>query len=320
MSSVVQSSTRLGFAGNASVNLTLNGVQAGNSIIVVCAGYGDANGPTISANDGSAYSSIQGRRASSGSSATAAILWLHNVSAGNKTITVSTDSSALFRYGWARAMEVSGLANAAPNVTMPAASGANGANSNAPSTGNSAATTVANCFVVAALSVSGGGTDAGIDTPATTGYTNWWVSQDFNAEQAGAGDYKVVTATGAQSAAWGTLSGSYPWAAALAAFEEASSGSTFNIVPQAAMALAGSVAMAGDLEVDKVVQLQPVGGMALAGSLSLSGDLSFLQPVTFDLEQVGSMALSGPSGCRETLPHRSRSRSSRSERWACRVR
>lgn len=222
---VVQSSTKVAFGGaSTTLNLSLTGVTAGNSIIVTVAAYNATSAANITVSDGTSYTVRQGTQAGGGAGATAAIAWIHNVSSGNKTITVTTDAAGGNRYGWARAMEVSGLVNAAPNVTMPAASGANGGTSNAPATGSSASTSVANCFVVAALAVSGGGSDAGIDTPATTGYTNHWVDNDFNVEEAGAADYKSVTSTGAQSASWGTLTGSYLWAASLAAFEETGGG------------------------------------------------------------------------------------------------
>lgn len=265
--SIVQSSTRVGFAGASTLNLSLTGVAAGNSIIVTCAAFNDSGAPTISATDGTAYSVRQGTQGAGNPSATAAILWLHNVSSGNKTITVTTTSGSTGRYGWARAMEVSGLVNAAPNVTMPAASGANGATSSTPSTGSSGATTAANCFVVAVLTVSGGGTNAGIDTPATTGYTNHWVDQDFNTEEAGAADYKSVTSTGAQSAAWGTLTGSYLWAAALAAFEETSTGVSITaglgaltltgLVPTVSATGGGSVSVSSGLGQAVITGLAP---------------------------------------------------------------
>lgn len=232
--SVVQSSTKVNFGGaSTTLNLSLTGVTAGNSIIVTVAAYNATVAANITASDGTSYSVIEGTQADGSSGATASILWRHNVSSGNYTITVTTNAAGGNRYGWARAMEVSGLANAAPNVTMPASSGANGGTSNSPSTGSSSATSVANCFIVAAVAVSGGGTDAGIDTPATTGYTNHWVDNDFTAEEAGAADYKSVTSTGAQSASWGTLTGSYLWAASLAAFEESGgpSGPTINTHP-----------------------------------------------------------------------------------------
>lgn len=247
---VVQSSTRVNFGGTSTtLNLSLTGVAAGNSIIVEVSAFNSASAANISANDGGAYSVHQGTQAGGGVGATAAILWRHNVTSGNKTITVTTDASNGNRYGWARAMEVSGLVDAVPNVTMPAASGANGGTSNAPATGSSSATSVANCFVVAALAVSGGGADAGIDSPATTGYTAHWVDNDFTTEMAGAADYKSVSSTGAQSAAWGTLTGSYLWAAALAAFEEAAGGSALDLNDQAPIGMVGALTIQGDIQI-----------------------------------------------------------------------
>ena len=248
--SVVQSSTKVNFGGaSATLNLSLTGVAAGNSIIVTVSAYNATAAANVTASDGTAYSVVEGTQAGGGAGATATILYRHNVSSGNYTITVTTSAAGGNRYGWARAMEVSGLVNAAPNARMPAANGANGGTSNSPSTGASSATSVANCFVVAALSVSGGGSDAGIDTPATTGYTNHWVDNDFNAEEAGSADYKSVTSTGAQSAAWGTLTGSYLWAASLAAFEETATGSAFNLNDQAPIGMVGALTIQGDIQI-----------------------------------------------------------------------
>jgi hypothetical protein len=138
-------------------------------------------------------------------------------------------------------MEVPGLVNAAPHVQMPASSGANGANSTAPATGNSSASTVT-CFVAAGMTLAEGTADAGIDTPATTGYTNGSVRQISTSELAYSVDYKTGSAAGVQSAAWGTLTASAEWAAGLWAFEEVAAGTcTITAVDDSTPAIGQSV-------------------------------------------------------------------------------
>lgn len=224
--SIVQSGfNNFGDAG-ATTTVTLNGVTAGNSIISVSMLYGDASAaPTASVSDGTSYT--QAARSGILSAATdannaVAIHYLHNVSSGTHAVVTTTTSASGFRYGWVYTAEVSGLANAAPNQVVQGVTG----ETTTPATGNSSATTAANTCIWAAMSSGKATSDAGIDVPATTGYTNRFVRQDVNAEMAGSVDTKSVTSTGVQSAAWGTLTGSYAWGAVLAAFEESGGGSS----------------------------------------------------------------------------------------------
>lgn len=216
--SVVQVGTAVGFNNTSTAAVSLTGVTAGNSILIYCPLYSDATPAEPSA---TSYTLARRGSITNGSSSrSASFLYRHNVSAGTHNITVNTSAASGFQFGYAIPFEVSGLANAAPNVTMPAANGANGQNDASPTTGTSGGTTVATCFIVAGMCLAAGTADAGIDTPATTGYTNHGVRQISTSEVAYSFDSKSVSSTGTQSAAWGTLSASAEWGAVLVAFEE----------------------------------------------------------------------------------------------------
>lgn len=217
MASVIQSVVGAAFNTSATADVTLTGVTAGSSIIIVCPLYGNIAASVPSA---TSYTAGSVAAITNGSSARSiGLLYRHNVAGGNTTVTVTTDAPVGYRFGYPIALEVSGLVNAAPHVQMPASSGTNGANSTAPATGNSSASTVT-CFVVSGMTLAAGTADAGIDTPATTGYTNASVRQISTSEVAYSVDYKTGSAAGVQSAAWGTLTASAEWAAGLWAFEE----------------------------------------------------------------------------------------------------
>lgn len=205
-------------AGNATTTVTLTGVTSGNSIITGSMIYGTPTAATASVSDGTSFTqAVRASEVPVSTEATAAALhYRHNVSSGTHAVVLTTNATAGNRFGWFYVAEVSGLVNAVPNQTA-----SNNAESSSPTSGTTSATTVANECVLAIMSIGQTTSDAGIDA-ATSGYTNLFIRQDVIAESAGSVDVKSVSATGAQSAAWGTLNGSMGWAGAIAAFEETS--------------------------------------------------------------------------------------------------
>lgn len=206
---VQQSSTTFFFGDNTAKSVSLTGVTAGNSIIVCASLYIYGGGtPTVSASDGTAYSTDVSHVISAGSDRPiAGIMRLHNVSSGSKTITVTIGGgiSAGNCNGSIVAYEVSGLANAAPDKTATG-----GTTSTTPATGSTGTLTQANNFAIAALAA----TATGADLPS--GWTNL-ITTD------GRQDYKVLSSTSSISADWGTFNASGGWAGVLAVYKDASS-------------------------------------------------------------------------------------------------
>jgi hypothetical protein len=88
-----------------------------------------------------------------------------------------------------------------------------------PTVGPTGTTVQADELVLVCLSISEADVSVGIDVPATTGYTNLHVEQDALNIMGHSSDYKIVSSTGTQDAAWGTLDGAYAWSAKIATFK-----------------------------------------------------------------------------------------------------
>lgn len=150
------------------------------------------------------------------------LAFAENCAAGANTITVAPTTTSA-NYIVLEIAEWSGLAlsSALDSGVTNTTSGT----SNSPSITAAGATAIADELVIALVAPGQSGvTDLSIDVPATTGYTNLHVEQNYNAHCGHASDYKILSATETPSAAWGTLSGSYAWAAGIAAFKAAASG------------------------------------------------------------------------------------------------
>lgn len=213
---IVQSGVNSYANAGTTSTVTLTSVVSGNSIIAVSMLYGTPTAPTASVSDGTAFTQAVRNSIDKLDSASAtAIHYRHNVASGTHNVVVTTTSGAGSRYGWIYVAEVSGLVNTTANQTT----GANADSAN-PATGSTSATTVATTCIFAAMGTGQASADAGIDVPATTGYTNRMIKQDVNAEMGGSVDTKSVSSTGVQSAAWGTMDGAQAWSAVIAAFEE----------------------------------------------------------------------------------------------------
>lgn len=152
------------------------------------------------------------------------------------------------------------------------------AESATPSVGPSSTLSQANELIVAAL-IHGGYVpgNLGATRPATTGYTAALTVQDGDAGAHGFADYKIVSATTAVSAAWGTVNESAPWQAVLTTFyEDAGSGpveaegtGTFEVGLSVSQTGAGTVEATtqeatgtGDLSLEIVVSQTGTGVVA----------------------------------------------------------
>ncbi len=212
----IQTSSIDKFTASLTASVTLTGVVAGNSIIVLVshANY-DFDGAGCSVSDGTAYSLAV--RQSFANASTAEIFYLHNVASGSHTIT----ATALFgtagnSNGQMVAIEVENLLNAAPDKITSAT-----AESNAPATGSSGTLTQVHNFVATILMDDYPAENfAGGTWPMAT-YTS--VINDLTgAEVPTAAGYKVVAATTAVSADLGGITSALAnWAAALAVFKAA---------------------------------------------------------------------------------------------------
>ena len=220
MPTPTQASSALTFSGAGPFTRTLNGVAAGSSLIVLVAGGngGGTPGPDWVGNDGSAYTSASYKQASSGLAMEVSVLYRHNVSAGNYTVSISQSVPTVARCIF---LEVAGLTNGAQDS-------ARGNNSGKPfdgstqtiSSGSTGTLTNASSMVFGLAMTSDGAAGAGFTTPS--GYT----SLDLSTSGSGNWQFcwKDVAATTAINLAFGTSANNYWWAASAVAFQIASSG------------------------------------------------------------------------------------------------
>lgn len=202
----------------ATATATLTGVTAGNSIIAIVRGgsFNYASAPSCSVSDGTSYNVAKSQTGDAGSNVRpmAEIHYLHNVSSGTHAVVATMNAGSFNAYGALDVVEVSGLDNAAPDVTA----GSFSSSSTTPVTGTTGSTSAADGIAIAALGLLGSGTIS----LAASGYTNLYEDEAMNPDSvAGSSDYKILSATGAQSAAWGTLGSSKPYAGAIAVFLDA---------------------------------------------------------------------------------------------------
>jgi hypothetical protein len=211
----VQRVTGSGAVVNAQ-SYTLNGVAAG-ALLVNCNSLdGDQENATPSDDRGNTWNTTT---EVTPQSCEAYINYAQNASAGNTVVTVDYGTGFYIEGSLA---EFSGVATS--GALDQQASNSN-AGSATPTSGTTGATTEADSLVVACLACAGNTNDQGIDTPAATGFSNLHVHQSYFDTIGHSSDYKVVAATGAQSASWGTMNGSYPWAAKIATFKGAGAAS-----------------------------------------------------------------------------------------------
>lgn len=222
MSTIVQTSSQVavncgtGGGFNSPATITLNSVVAGNSIILLTGTINfEAVSQSVQATDGTAFSTaVRSAQTSGGTRLESAQLFRHNVAAGTHVLTMSSaaTSDGFSLYGWAIALEVSGLDNSTPvNVQT------NNGSTNTPTSGSTGTLDQANNLVIAVL-VGPNLAAAGID--AVSGYTNAALVQTNGSQIPWSVDYKIVTATTAQDVSWGTTDSAGTWYASIAAYKD----------------------------------------------------------------------------------------------------
>jgi hypothetical protein len=117
-------------------------------------------------------------------------------------------------YGFAVALEISGNAASPLDVTQT-----NSGSSKNPATGTSASTAQANELVL--VSFGGNGSMAGGSDPPNTGYTDSYTNLGGGGVMPSSQAYKIVSATGTQSADLGTITTSTAWGVLLTTLKAA---------------------------------------------------------------------------------------------------
>lgn len=173
------------------------GPAVGSTVVVAFWGWHAAgyDASSVTDNQGNSYSLIKPTGAGH---SMGVIAFAANVaSSGTFTITIN-HASGTGNYVVATAAEFTGLASSPADQSATASDPGPQAND---ATVTSGATTQADEVVVAVAAVAvSGSTNIAITTPA--GFTNLAVEQNHNAHCGGSADFKIVAATGAQTAAW----------------------------------------------------------------------------------------------------------------------
>ena len=208
-------SNQTSFEGQGSVSVTLTGVTAGNSLIAGASVYFAPNALNISSSPSLSWSKDTPNHAFEPAYG---IFSTHNLSSGgNYTITATSVEGAYFVLG---VSEFSGI-TPADSVDVVKPNGLSGGGSNSPNTGTSESTTVADAVVVAVMSHNGN-SNSSINAPS--GYTHISVEPNGAAYVNHSFDYRILSATGTQSASWGPLSNSAPWNTALVVYKAGPAG------------------------------------------------------------------------------------------------
>lgn len=209
--SIVQASNKFRAANVANLAGALNAAPAaGASLIVSIGGYHSTGFDVTSVTDNRSNSYSLAKRSTTGGGGRALIYVAHNVAALTPTITVNP-SNASANYLVFGAIEAAGLANPALDVTQ-----SNTGSSTNPSSGTTAATTVANELAVAATALDVN--DTNVNLAAQSGWTQRHVEQDATSYIGFSAVDKILSATGAQSHAW--TADTSNWSAVIATFKE----------------------------------------------------------------------------------------------------
>lgn len=203
-----------------SITATLNGIAAGNFLASMNGAFVSGGGPANTAPSDDKLNTWNTTTAPTIHDNTNALInYAMSVAAGNTVLTVDYGTGFAIDGEFA---EFSGLATSSA-IDKQTEDGS--ASDSTPTVGPTAATTVADELVLVCLATGNAGSPAGIDVPATTSYNNLWF-QDNNVNNVGSsGDYKIVSATGTQDAAWGTLAAASSWCSKIATFKIAGAAS-----------------------------------------------------------------------------------------------
>lgn len=196
-----------------SFGVTLNGVAAGNFLACMPSTY-TSGGPTNTAptdDKGNTWNTTTAPTVTVSSSAF--IFYAMNVAAGNTAVTWDPGNGM---YGTGSVAEFSGVATSA---ALDQQASNNNNSSATPTSGTTGTTTQADELVLACVMTGCNVADDGIDLPS--GYSNIYTYQNSAQIIGHSSDYRIVSATGTQSASWGTIVVSAPWNAKIATFKAA---------------------------------------------------------------------------------------------------
>ena len=218
----------LGGTGTTSVAPSLTGVGVGNTLIAgvsskVSSGSATPTGITSSPAQTWELAATGGAASTNGTDSQRATIWHAlassgaNGGTGSTTVTVNFGASTT---AYVTVAEFYGI-NSASAVDQTAANSGGGTGAQAPTVGPSGTTAQADEVVIACFGGNAtSGTSAGLATPS--GFTNLGVQQNGSTTNtAHSLDFKVVAATGTQSAAWGTIQTNIWWSTALATYKAA---------------------------------------------------------------------------------------------------
>jgi hypothetical protein len=276
--------------------------SAGNAIILSYSIWRGSDGASVDAGDvvdnqsGNTYTRAV-QSSASGATGTgrsiAGVFYAVNIASPSGTFTVTADPDGSGNYTESICVEYSGIATSSPVRAFGTARATSTSPSVSASTPDSP---VAGDLAVGVLTVSESVTNVGIDTPS--GYTNRAIHQDPSGTIALSSDDDVSVAGGTETVSWGTLAGSYRWAAAIAVFKAASGGTsaisgTSSGVATTSASLTGRGALSGTSNGVATVAGDMVRIMLASGTASGAGT------VTGAL--VGLGALSGTSSGAATV-------------------
>lgn len=267
--SVVQS-VSVNLVNDGPKTLALTGVAAGNTLMLLVS--------HSEATTNNAPSSITGMAATLDATSSSAVLnnfsqfpaksriyRENNVTAGGKSVVVSFVGES---YGMLTLVEVAGLNSSAPlDITLVSGNGT----STAPATGSSSATTLANEIVFAIMVQNSTSVDGASTIGTPSGYTQLGEKESGVAVHHA---YKIVAATGAQSATWSSNKND-PYNTALA---------TYKAIPDgggtAEVWLRGAInnALSG-LTPDTFYALSTTGGLVVAAASAPSASGNVVQIV-----------------------------------------
>jgi len=211
-------------SGGDSTTMSFGSLPSAGNFIVVGISNWDAGSTdqalAVSDNQGNTY--YEAITSDESGDAVASIWYAYNIGSPTGTFTVTINPAGTDDYLAACAAEFSGLTTTDPKDVTVKSIGTN----TSPVCGPTATTNQADELVIAVVQVSASDPTVGLDVPATTGYTNIEVEQDSSGIQGLSMDYKIVSSTGTQSAAWGTLDAtpSGGWAGVIATFKAAGGG------------------------------------------------------------------------------------------------
>jgi hypothetical protein len=212
-------------SGGGVLSITLSrSVTAGNRLFASSAAYEDLSTPdglpnTVSdAVDAYTQDFKSTQLAAFGGQNSAALYSTASASTtGSRTMTLTYSASDAFCSG--TYFEFSGITTS--SAVDKTATNSN-AGSTTPDSGTTAATTQADEVVIGVIAVPAASSNVALALPS--GFTNIGKEQDANSFIGFSTDYKIVSATGTQQVAWGTMSGSYTWTAMVATYKAAAGG------------------------------------------------------------------------------------------------